>query len=389
MYESFFQLEARPFIATPVADRYYPASSAEHARETVVRCVERAQGPAVILGPAGTGKSTLCQVLAEQLRSQFHVATLASARLCTRRALLQNILFELKRPYRDREEGELRLSLIDHLEPSEDCPNGMLLLVDEAHMLPLRLLEEIRMLTNLVRDGQPRVRLVLAASLILDERLASPRLESFNQRIAARCYLQSMNRDETLGYVCAQISAVGGTPGKVFTDEGLHAIYNATDGIPRLVNQVCDHVLIMAAIGRKSPIDAMGVEEAWADLQQLPSPWAPSDVPSDSGEGDSILEFGELDETTSGELGDDKEVVTDTGSTRTPVATQIAARLEEIESGIAAVSDDEATAEIAATLEDEGQQFRPPSERSPEIEIVFHHAARSVWRAIRRRGSDC
>ena len=156
---------------------------------------------------------------------------------------------------------------------------------------------------------------------------------------------------------------MGGKPEKVFTDEGLHAIYNATDGIPRLVNQVCDHVLIMAAIGRKSPIDAMGVEEAWADLQQLPSPWAPSDVPSDSGEGDSILEFGELDESTCGELGDDKDAATDTASAQPPVATQIAARLEEIESGIAAVSDDEVTSEIAATLEDH-ETAVPSAQRS-------------------------
>ena len=150
------------------------------------------------------------------MRDRFRVAMLASARLCTRRALLQNILFELKLPYRDRDEGELRLSLIDALEPSDECPHGMLLIVDEAHMLPLRLLEEIRMITNLVRQGQPRVRLVLAASMVLDERMASPRLESFNQRVAARCYLQSMNRDETCGYIRAQIGAVGGNPDRVF-----------------------------------------------------------------------------------------------------------------------------------------------------------------------------
>ncbi len=254
MYESFFKFAARPFLASPIADRYYPAAAIEHARESITRCLDGGQGLAVILGPAGTGKSTLCHVLAQQMRERFQVATLASARLCTRRALLQNILFELKLPYRDREEGELRLSLIDHLEPTDKCPHGMLLLVDEAHTLPLRLLEEIRMLTNLVRDGQPRVRVVLAAGLVLDERLASPRLESLNQRIAARCYLQSMSRDETCGYVCAQINAVGGKPEQVFSADALQAIYRATDGIPRLVNQLSDHVLILAAIGRRAPI---------------------------------------------------------------------------------------------------------------------------------------
>jgi type II secretory pathway predicted ATPase ExeA len=381
MYESFFEFEARPFLAAPVADRYYPAAAIEHARETVARCIERSEGPAVVLGSAGTGKSMLCQVLAQQLRDKFRVATLASARLCTRRALLQNILFELKQPYRDREEGELRLSLIDFLEPSEACPHGMLLFVDEAHMLPLRLLEEIRMLTNLVRDGQPRVRLVLAASLLLDERLASPRLESFNQRIAARCYLQSMNRDETFGYVRAQLSAVGGQPEQVFTEEALCAIYRATDGIPRLVNQVCDHVLIMAAVGQQKQIDAAGVEEAWADLQQLPSPWSSRDEAAvASCEQTGILEFGELDEPSDSQFGESVEVtseqsVDEPAEPVEPPATpepQVTARLDEVESGIASL----AAAESNATTGDESeeQQFLPTSDKKPEIELVFHHA---------------
>ncbi|MGM0486951.1 MAG: ExeA family protein [Planctomycetota bacterium] len=371
MYESFFELEGRPFLACPIAERYYPAASAEHARKSALRCIERGGGSSVILGSAGTGKSTLCQVLARQLQDQFHIAMLTSARLCTRRALLQNILFELKQPYRDREEGELRLSLIDFLEPSEASPNGMVLLVDEAHLLPLRLLEELRMLTNLVRNDQPRVRLVLAASLALDERLASPRLESFNQRIAARCYLQSMNREETCGYVRAQISAVGGTLDRVITEDGLQAVYRATDGIPRLVNQLCDHMLIMAAVGRRAPVDGDGVEEAWADLQQLPSPWTPHETTSNAAERNSdILEFGELDEPVSGEL-DSNEA---SAATEDAVEPQVAARLEEIETGIAAVSDDNAPSNHAQQEDDEGGQFQPPSGGQPEIELIFHHA---------------
>ena len=138
------------------------------------------------------------------------MALLSSGRLSTRRALLQAILFELGQPYRGMDEGELRLALVDYLTAGEDCPQGMVLLVDEAHTLPLRLLEEIRMITNLVRDGQPAVRLVLAGGCVLEERFASPKLESFSQRIVARCYLESFNRTETQQYIRAQIDAAGG-----------------------------------------------------------------------------------------------------------------------------------------------------------------------------------
>src|SRR5437763_1503421 len=229
MYESYFRLSHRPFGPAPHADAYIAAGSLEPARQTLVRCIDRAEGPGLLVGPAGSGKSLLCQLLAKHFRGRFQVALLSSARVCTRRALLQNILFELKLPYREMDEGELRLSLIDHLEPRSGGPEGLLLLVDEAHTLPLRLLEEIRLLTNLVRDGQSRVRLLLAGNMALEERLTNPRLESFHQRIAGRCYLQPLGRDETIFYLHEQIRRCGASPDGIFTADAQAAVYTASD----------------------------------------------------------------------------------------------------------------------------------------------------------------
>ena len=294
MYESFFQFRDRPFPSAPRPDLYFPAAGTERALQTLARCVDRGEGPAVLVGAAGTGKSLVCQSLAERFNERFHVALLSSGHLDAPRALLQNILFELNLPYRGLEEGELRLSLIDFLEPGKSDRDGMLLVVDEAHTLPLELLEEIRMITNLVRHGLPRVRLVLAGGHALEEQLADPKLESLNQRVAARCYLQSLSYDETRDYVRAQIAAVGGELERVFTDSALDAIYQATDGVPRLINQVCDHALMLASVAQRQPADAGLIEEAWADIQQLPAPWhesASADRPADS-----VIEFGALDE---------------------------------------------------------------------------------------------
>jgi type II secretory pathway predicted ATPase ExeA len=316
MYEAFFRLNSRPFPSTPRVDRYFPASAIEDACRTLSRCVDRAEGPGVIIGSTGTGKSLLCLMLATRFRERFHVVKLDCARLCTRRALLQNILFELGLPYRGMDEGELRLSLIDFLEPGEASRDGMLLSVDEAHTLPLRLIEEIRMITNLVRDGQPRVRLILAGSPALEERLASPKLESLNQRIAARCYLQPLNYDETLDFVRSQIAAVGGDPNRLFADDAIHAVYQATGGIPRLINQVCDHALILASMAQRPRLDAGEIEEAWADLQQLPIP--PASGTQQSASTDTVIEFGSLDEPSTMEvpaMADDSELIDDALST--------------------------------------------------------------------------
>src|SRR5262245_52614394 len=235
MYESCFQFTHRPFAPAPHADHYVPTSALEQARQTLIRSIERAEGPGLVVGPAGSGKSLLCQVLGKHFRGRFLVALLSSARLCTRRALLQNILFELRLPYRDMDEGELRLALIDHLQPRSGGPDGLVLIVDEAHTLPLRLLEEIRLLTNVVIDGQSRVRLVLAGGMALEERLANPKLELFQQRIAARCYLQPLGREETIFYIQEQFRRCGGLADSLLTAAAQAAVYTATGGIPRLI----------------------------------------------------------------------------------------------------------------------------------------------------------
>ncbi len=353
MYEAYFQLRERPFAATPQAARFFAGNGIENARQTLARTIARAEGAGLIIGPSGTGKSLLCQLLVAQFGSQLSVALLSSGRICTRRALLQAILFELRLPYRGMEEGELRLSLIDHLTPGHSTAgpadnSGLLLLVDEAHTLPIRLLEELRMITNLVRDGQPRVRLVLAGSPALEERFASPKLDSFSQRLAARCYLAAFNREETAGYARYQISAVGGDPDRVFDGAAYEAIYRATDGIPRLINQVCDHALILTALGQCPRVTAAAIEEAWSDLQQLPTPWQAG--ASASEERPAVVEFAPLDD-----LPDETAAIPFPARRAPHMAAAPDEQLDRIERQLAAIDED----------------FQPAGSIGPQVELVF------------------
>ena len=156
----------------------------------------RSEGEGGSCGRAGCGKSLLGEMLCEQFAGQMRVVQLPSGRLESRRSLLQAILYGLRRPFREMDEGELRLVLLDCLSRDEDKRRPMLLLVDEADGLALRLLDELRMMTNLSADGQPCARLILLGGPILEEKLTSPKLESFSQRIVARCYLEALSRTE-------------------------------------------------------------------------------------------------------------------------------------------------------------------------------------------------
>lgn len=273
MYEAFFRLAERPFAATPSSERYFPATSIEQAHKLLHRAIDRAEGAGILVGPAGTGKTLLLHVLADELQGRFSPVLLSSGRLTTVRALLQGILFHLNRPYKQMDENELRLALVEHLASAQMQNEGLLLLLDEAHAMSLRLLDEVRMITNLAHEGQPRVRVVLAGNPRLEERFASPRLESFSQRLAARCYLEVFSREETRAYLEWQIKTVGGNAAKLFSEDAYSVAHRATDGIPRLLNQVCDHALLLASLGGISQVTGKVIEEAWADLQQLPAPW--------------------------------------------------------------------------------------------------------------------
>lgn len=268
-----FAMDQRAFPVLPMSDRYFASQSAEEARRRLTLCIERGDGPALLVGAAGCGKTMLLEVLAEQFANSFRVVRLASTQLCTRRALLQAILYGLKKPYRDHDEGELRLSLDEALKerPFELPP--VALLVDEAQSLPLRLLEELRVLANHAVDGIPRLMLILAGNNTLDEAFTSPKLEAFNQRIMARCYLAPLSREETTQYVRAHIAVAGEDPDQLVADSAYKGIYQASDGVPRLINQVCDRALLMAVERRAEKIDAEAIQAAWSDLHQLPAPW--------------------------------------------------------------------------------------------------------------------
>ncbi len=371
MYESFFGLNARPFPSVPEVESYYPAATIEAARQTLTRCIRRGEGAGMVVGPSGTGKTLLCQVLAEQCPSSLPAVLLSCGRLSTRRTLLQAILHGLGQPYRQMDEGELRLALLDHLSSAEECPEGVLLLVDEAHTLPLRLLDEIRMLTNLVAGGKPRIRLVLAGGTVLEERFASPKLESFSQRLAARCYLEAFNLSETAAYIGAELTRAGGCGQRLFPPEACHAVYRATDGVPRLVNQVCDHALVLAFAAGKPAIEPATIEEAWSDLQQLPTPWSSEEKgPKSSG----VVEFGSVvddaappsDGSTPGEpLTVPAEGAEAASPAFAPPDVPAAEPSDEVPGETSPV---DAVAGMSSDLNDD---FQPAGTIRPEVELIF------------------
>ncbi len=279
----------RPFSSVPVYERYLAIGSIEEARSRICRMIERGEGLGIVVGPPGTGKTLLCQRIAAQFRSSHATVMLGDVRVTSRTGLLQQVLLNLGQSYQGMEESEMQLRLVECLTQGSSGGRSLLLVIDEAQLLSTELLEEIRMLTNLIRDGRQLVQSILVGGPKLEDPLADPQMESLSQRIVARCYLHPMTQAESSQYIRSLLAVTG----LKIDDDAIAAVHHACGGIPRLVNQLMNQSLDFATQQRKRVIDESCVQNAWADLQQLPSPVVePRMKPLQSS-----IEFGELDDS--------------------------------------------------------------------------------------------
>lgn len=273
MYENSFGLKRRPFAATPDATCFRSSEPIRAALDEIVVCVEHGQGIAVLTAPAGTGKTLLCERLRCELDDRFETVFLRHASFLTRRALLQTILCELNSPYHHPSEQELRLELFPAIRALQPKREALVLICDEAHQLPDSLLEELRILADFAEAGRPLVRLVLVGQLSLEEKLAHPNLEAFNQRIRAHVNLSTFDHAGSLDYIDYRLTWAGGRTDEIFTPEALELIARVSDGVPRCINQLADHTLLLAFVAEQRPAGEQLVREALNDLRQLPLHW--------------------------------------------------------------------------------------------------------------------
>ncbi len=297
MYEPIFQLKKQPFSISPKVEHYFPAKATQLALAHCKMSIERANGPAIVIGGSGTGKTLVLNMLADDYRQQYRVAQIACSKLDARIDLLQSILFSLQQPFRDMSEGELRLTFIDFLRPHEACPRGVLLLIDDAHWLNSGLLDELRMLCGITIYGEARCHLIMAGNRNFEEILADPQNDSLNQRIGTRSLLSSLNSAETAEYVRIHLRRAGGGNRQFFTDEALQRIFELTQGVPRVINQLCDNALIVCASQGCQKVDDNLLLQAWEELEQFPALWNATsftNLPKTTTSDWSVIEFGSL-----------------------------------------------------------------------------------------------
>ncbi|MEL6106316.1 MAG: AAA family ATPase [Planctomycetota bacterium] len=280
-----------PFPGFPSVSRYVPLGPVQETMERVSRSILGREAISLIIGPPGTGKSLVCGLIAKQFVESHDVVVLGETSISDEASFQRFLLHRLGVALETNRPQDLDLMLSQRLTGKDCNPNGLVLIVDEAASLSVDVLEAIRRTTNVMQNGQPMVTAVVAGNNKLDETLTTPSLESFVQRVAARCYLHPLNMAETKRYIHASIEACEADPMETISDEAIAAIHHACGGVPRLINQLMTEAIDCAADVGQTMIDEAIINRAWSSLQQLPGPMI--DVP-ELGAHATEVEFGSL-----------------------------------------------------------------------------------------------
>lgn len=277
MYESYYGFTEKPFSLTPDPKFLYRSEAHANALELLQYAIDRREGFAVITGDSGTGKTTLCRALLQQADARTLTALLLNP-LLSEEELLKGILRDLgvlprdpARLARTPSKQELINTLSDFLISLNPLGARAVLFIDEAQNLPLHILEQIRILSNLETDKEKLLQIVLVGQPNLVTVLRSPELRQLDQRVSTRCQLRPLQKNEVHAYVSHRLMVAGGTCPVTFTSLAIEAIHSCTGGIPRLINLVCDRALVGGYEAQTNRIDADRVEAAALELELAPA----------------------------------------------------------------------------------------------------------------------
>src|SRR6266446_8899782 len=252
MYEDYYGFTEKPFSLTP--DPKYLFKSASHASafELLQYAIRRREGFVVITGDIGTGKTTLCRAILEQVDRKTFTALVLNPFL-SETDLLRLILQEFGVVSRDEikrgrlvgvSKQELIETLNEFLLSLQTLGAQALLIIDEAQNLPLQVLEQIRILSNLETSKEKLLQIILVGQLNLQTLLRSPELRQLDQRVSIRYELKPLDPEAVSAYVAHRLTIAGGAQSVTFAPKALELVHRLSAGIPRLINLICDRALL-------------------------------------------------------------------------------------------------------------------------------------------------
>ncbi len=264
LYTSFYGLRERPFTLLPDPDFMFWSKAHKRAFSVLEYGIMSRSPLTVITGEIGAGKTTLVQALLKSISSDTIVGLISNAQ-GGRGDLLRWVLNALDVAHDPKGDYvALHQVLQDFAINQYAGGRNVVLIIDEAQNLTIELLEELRMLTNINSNKDELLQLILVGQPELRTMIEDPALRQFAQRVAAAYHIPSMDMNTTAAYIQHRMRHAGGT-GAEFSSEAIEAIYRVSEGVPRMVNKLCDLALVYGAGAGEKTVTASIIQELMSD----------------------------------------------------------------------------------------------------------------------------
>ncbi len=266
MIEDFYGFSAVPFSLSPDARFFFDSRGHKTALSYLRFGLQQGEGFIVITGEIGAGKSTLINRLLDELdRNATEVAYITTSNV-NADDVLRLIAGQFGIVPKSEDKAALLRALEGYMTTQRRMGRRVLVIIDEAQNLPMGTIEELRMLSNLTVDGQSAIQCFLVGQPQFKAILSDPDMEQLRQRVIASYHLGTLTEDETRNYIEHRMQVVGWTGRPNFTDDAYAAIYRATAGVPRRINNVCSRMLMHGAIEELEEIDGPAAEEILGEM---------------------------------------------------------------------------------------------------------------------------
>jgi general secretion pathway protein A len=267
MYKEFYGLRANPFNVNPDPRYLFLTRHTEEALACLTYGIQSRKGFVLLTGEVGTGKTTLINKLLEWLRlQQVATAFVFNSRLNTTQ-FLDYMMADFGIPCDSKAKSQVLLRLYNWLLDRYRAGETAVLIVDEAQNLTDEVLEEIRMLTNLETFTEKLLQIVLVGQPELEQKLKQPQLRQLRQRLCLRAKTYPLTLEETKAYIHQRLRIAGASGPEIFDAESLVEIHQYANGIPRVINLLCEHCLVSGFVDQQRVIRSGVVEAVARDFE--------------------------------------------------------------------------------------------------------------------------
>jgi general secretion pathway protein A len=266
MYSENFKLRELPFRLSPDPQFLFLSRAHARAKAYMESTIWFTDGFVVITGEIGAGKTTLIESFLRQLDSDVVIAQINQTQV-NAVEFLQTVLVQFGFSPFKMKKAELIATLNSFLIEQYAAGRKVLLIIDEAQNLSLKVLEEIRMLSGIEATKEKVLRIILAGQPELNEKLDSPELVQLTQRVRLRFHLGALSREDLRAYVLHRLEVAGANGRAIFAEDTFPEIVRYSGGIPRLVNTLCDTAMMAAFTEDRDHVTLADIAAAIAELQ--------------------------------------------------------------------------------------------------------------------------